>query len=128
MASAVVSMVIGGIWYGPLFGKAFIKAQGWDKRSKEEQAAMMKGMTWNYVWQFFSSIVMFSVLSVVVYATVAPGVVGGMLIAFLLWLGFVVPVKFGDSLWGGKKMLFWLSIGNMLLTLLAGGAIIGVWR
>jgi hypothetical protein len=48
--------------------------------------------------------------------------------AFLMWLGFVVPVKFGDAIWGGKMGLFWLGIGNMLFTLLASGAIIGVWH
>jgi hypothetical protein len=43
------------------------------------------------------------------------------------WLGFVVPIKLGDALWGGKMTMFWLGIGNMLLTLLAGAAIIGAW-
>jgi hypothetical protein len=53
---------------------------------------------------------------------------GGMLAAFIMWIGFVVPVKLGDALWGGSKKMFWLTIGNMLVTLLAAGAIIGAWN
>ena len=55
-------------------------------------------------------------------------VAGGLSVAFWVWLGFVVPLKLGDALWGGKMTLFWLGIGNMLLTLLAAGAIIGAWK
>ena len=56
------------------------------------------------------------------------GVMGGLANAFGLWLGFVVPLAFGNALWGGKMSLFWLSIGNMFLTLLAAGAIMGAMR
>ena len=53
---------------------------------------------------------------------------GGLTTAVWVWIGFVVPVKLGDAIWGGKMSMFWLGSGNMLLTLLATGAIIGVWR
>jgi hypothetical protein len=49
-------------------------------------------------------------------------------VAFWVWLGFVVPLAFGNALWGGKKTLFWLEIGNMFITLLIAGAIISGWQ
>ena len=128
LVSAVASMVIGSIWFGPLFGKKYISAMGLDKKTPEEQAAMKKGMMMSYVWQFISSLVMFYVLAWFILGTGMWGAGGGAQIAFWAWLGFVVPLKLGDALWGGKMLLFWLGIGNSLITVLVGGAIIGAWH
>ena len=128
LASAVVSIIIGSIWYGPLFGKMFISEMGFDKRTPEEQAAMKKGMTMLYVWQFIASVVMFYVLGVLTGKLGELNVQNGLMTAFWVWIGFVVPLALGNALWGGKMKLFWLSIGNMLLTLLAAGAIFGLMR
>lgn len=123
--SAIASMIVGSIWYGPLFGKTFIKAQGLDKKSKAEQEAMMKGMVLSYVWQFLASLVMFYVLAFLMSVLGGTGIAAGMELALLVWLGFIVTLKFGDALWGGKSVLFWLSIGNLLITFLIAGALIG---
>ena len=40
LVSAVASMVIGSVWYGPIFGKVFTRAMGMDKKTPEEMAAM----------------------------------------------------------------------------------------
>jgi len=142
LASAVASMVIGSIWFGPLFGKMYISLMGMDKKTPEEQAAMSagggsasggkKGMAMTYVWQFIASLVMFYVLAHVTelsqnffhYSNVKTGLTT----AFWVWLGFIVPVMLGGALWGGKMKLFWLGIGNMLVTLLVGGLIIGMMK
>ena len=128
VASAVASMVIGSIWYGPLFGKIFMREMGMDKWSAEEQAGMKKKMLQMYGQQFVASLVMFYVFAWLVGGLNQISVVGGLAAAFWVWLGFVVPLKFGDALWGGKMSLFWLGIGEMLLTLLAGGVIIGMLK
>ena len=128
VVSAVASMIIGSIWYGPLFGKRFIHEMGMDTWTLEKQAEMKKSMTMSYVWQFVASVVMFFVLAWYINTSVHIGVYGGVANAFGLWLGFVVPLSLGNALWGGKMTIFWLTIGNMLITLLAAGAIIGGWR
>ena len=128
LVSTLVAMVIGFIWYGPLFGKVFSQAAGFDKKTPEEQAVMKKGMWKGYVFQFIASLLMFYVLAWIEYYIFAWGPWEGMQVAFWMWLGFVLPVKFSDMLWGGSKTLFWLSVCNMLLTLLIAGAIIGAWQ
>ena len=128
LVSALASMVIGGIWYGPLFGKMFMKEMGMDKWSKEKQEAMKKSMGMSYLAQFIASLVMFYVLAGLIAGFDHMSLNGGLLTAFLVWIGFVVPIKLGDAIWGGKKTLFWLGIGEMLVTLLASGAIIGMWK
>jgi hypothetical protein len=128
LASAVASMVIGSIWYGPLFGRVFMTAVGMDQWSDEKKERMKKAMALTYLGQFAASLVMFFVLAGILGAMDMRSVTGGLAGSFLVWLGIVVPVKFGDQLWGGKMILFWLGTGNMLVTLLAAGAIIGAWR
>ena len=129
LVSAIASMVVGSIWYGPLFGKMFMREMGMDQWSPEKQAEMKKSMTMSYVLQFVASIVMFFVLAgLIQWDFGSMGAKGGVIMAFWIWIGFVVPLALGNAIWGGKKKLFWLSIGNMLVTLLVAGAIIGAWH
>lgn len=128
LVSAIASMIVGSIWYGPLFGKKFMEVMGMDKMSAEQKEAMKKSMTMTYIGQFIASLLMFFVLDWYIITSVHTGVFGGVANAFGLWLGFVVPLKLGDALWGGKMALFWLGIGNMLITFLVAGAILGGWR
>jgi len=127
VAAAIVSMVIGSIWYGPLFGKMFQQAMGMDKWSPERQAAEKKKMGKLYALQLAASLVMFYVLAAFVDKTGALSMSGGIATAFWAWLGFAMPVQLGSAIWGGNMKLFYLAAGNMLVTLLAAGAIIGAW-
>jgi len=129
VACAVASMIIGSIWYGPLFGKMYMSAMGMDQWSAEKKAAMQKKMVWSYLGQFIASLVMFYVLGTfIVWSAPRLNVAFAMWVSFFMWLGFVVPMAFGATLWGGKKVAFWLTIGNMLITLLVAGAIFGAWH
>ena len=44
LASGVAAMVVGGIWYGPLFGKMWMQGMGWDPNNKELMDKMKKSM------------------------------------------------------------------------------------
>jgi hypothetical protein len=128
LMSGIVSMVIGSIWYGPLFGKKFMREMGMDSWTKEHKEEMKKSMTKSYIFQFIASLMMFFVLAWYIRISGHEGILGGLNNAFWLWIGFVIPLELGNALWGGKMSIFWLSIGNMLVTLAAAGAIIGGWR
>ena len=128
LVSALASMIIGWVWYGPLFGKMFMTAMGWDNRTPAQMEMMKQGMMKKYIAQFVASLLMFYVLAGFVGGFGTASFASGMIIAFFAWLGFVVPLKFGDALLGGSMTLFWLAIGNSLFALLVGGAILGVWR
>ena len=128
LVSGIASMVIGSIWYGPLFGKKFMHEMGMDGWSEEKKNKMRKSMVKSYVGQFVASVVSFYFLAWLMIATGMMSVMGGMSLAFVLWLGFVVPLKLGEALWGGKMSLFWMGVGANLVTLLVVGAIIGGWQ
>lgn len=128
LVAAIVSMIIGSIWYGRLFGAIFMKERGMDAWSKEKQDEMRKDMGLGYIGQFIANFVMFYVLAGFIVGLDEMSVGGGMLTSFIIWVGFVIPLAFGEAVWGGKKTLFLLSVGNMFLSLLAAGAIIGAWK
>ena len=128
LVAAIASMVMGSIWHGPLFGKKYMQAMGMDSWSEEKKAEMKKCMTKAYIWQFIASLVMIYVLACFMSLTDQMSVMGGLTVAFWAWIGFVVPLKLSEALWGGKMILFWIGIGNMLLTLLVAGAIVGAWQ
>lgn len=127
IVSAVVSIVIGSLWYGPLFGKAFMKAMGMNEWSEEKKAAMKKSMGLSYVLQVVASLVMFYVLARFMVGMDQMSVQGGLMTALWVWVGFVLPLNLGDAVWGGKWILFRINSGNMLVTLLVVGAILGAW-
>lgn len=125
LGSTIASIVIGSIWYGPLFGKMFMREMGMDTWSKERQEKEKKRMGMAYFLQFVASLLMFYVLSKFTVSFGQMDVSGGVSTALWCWLGFVVPLALGNAVWGGNMKLFWLNIGNMFFTLLAAGAIIG---
>jgi Protein of unknown function (DUF1761) len=128
LASTVVSMIIGSLWYGPLFGKKYMLAKDMDTWSKEKQNKMKKAMPVTFIAQFIANVIMFYVFAVIVSGLNQNSLVGGIKVGLLIWAGLIVPLKLGDELWGGKMILFWLGAGSMLITMLAAGAIIGGWR
>ncbi len=125
LLSVIASMVIGSAWYGALFGKTFMKATGMDKMTKAQMEEMKKASGKTYAIQFVASIVTFVVLAMFMDKMGYSTAMEGMKMAFLIWFGFVMPVKLGEAIWGGSMTMFWLGSGNMLVTLLAAGAIIG---
>ncbi len=128
LVAAISSMVVGSIWYGPLFGKQFMHAMGMDTWTPEKKEAMKKKMMWSYVGQFIGSFVMFFFLAGLIVGFGQTSVGGGLWVAFTVWLGFVMPLVLGELLWGGTKTMFWLKAGNMFCTLMVAGAILGAWH
>lgn len=130
LTAAVVSMVVGFLWYGPLFGKMWIKEMGWSKTDMEK--AKKKGMAKQYGLMFVGSLVMSYVLAhATIFASAymhVTGVPAGLMSGLWNWLGFVAPVTLGSVLWEGKSWKLWgLNNGYYLVTLLAMGTVLAVW-
>ncbi len=127
VVAAIASMVIGSIWYGPLFGKMFSSLMGFDQLTPDQQAAAKKGMMKLYVVQFIASLVMFYVMAWFIN-NIYSDVRGALTVAFMSWLGFTLTTQLGNALWGGKMKLFWLGAGNSLVTAIVGALILGMWK
>ncbi len=130
LASAVLSMVIGSIWFGPLFGKQWMKLMG---MNKESMKGMKSGdMAKLYGIQFVGSLVMAFVLAhALVFAAAylyVTGISAGLQAGFWNWAGFVAPVTLTAVLWEGKSWKLWLLNNAYYLVLLCSmGVLLALW-
>lgn len=122
VVSMVVSVVLGFIWYGPLFGKKWAALSGLTiPAEKPPFKTMIKPIVLSLLGALFANVI----LSMGVHgATVATGMLAG----FFAWLGFVVPVYLNFSGWEGKPWtLFSINAGYWLVYLLVAGSILAAW-
>lgn len=127
LAAGVASMVIGGLWYGPVFGKIWISLMGFTE--EQMKAAKEKGVAKLYVINFIASLVMAFVLAHNAFAWESAGAGGALQLAFWTWLGFIVPVMLGSVLWEGKKVkLFVLNAAYYLVSVCAMALVLVWWK
>ncbi|OGE81137.1 MAG: hypothetical protein A3H72_01835 [Candidatus Doudnabacteria bacterium RIFCSPLOWO2_02_FULL_48_8] len=132
LVCGVVSIALGSLWYGPVFGKMWMRLMGWDKMNPEQMAEAKKGMIKSYALSFVGALVMAYVLAhALVFASSYMNVEGyaaGLSTGFWMWLGFVLPVTMSDVLWGQKSWKLWsLNSGYYLVQLLMFGVILALW-
>ena len=117
--AAIASMVIGMLWYGPLFGKK------WMTLMKMKQTAKKTMPASSMLVQLASSLVMAYVLAMFITMLNVTGYMNGALVGFWVWLGFIATVEIGGVLWEGKPTeLYILKAAGSLVTLAVMGAII----
>jgi hypothetical protein len=132
VAAAVASFVIGGLWYGPLFGKAWKKAQGIPEGARP--TGMGKALALNFVGIVLMAYVMAH--SVAVWHASAwglgpdkPPYVYGFFGGFFNWLGFIVPMLLNSVAFEGKSWtVFGINAAYQFVSLQAIGMILSYWR
>lgn len=130
LLAGVSNMIIGGLWYSPLFfGKQWMHLMGLTKEHMEHEKK--KGMATSYLVSFIGALVMAYVLShVFVYAstyTKTSGVSAGLMVGFWSWLGFVATVGLGSMLWEKRPFsLYLINMAYYLVTLCVMGVILAV--
>ena len=130
LAAAVANMVLGALWFGPIFGKMWIKASGMSPEQCE--AGKHKNMGGSYALMFLGSLVMAYVLAhALVFGNAylgTSGMLAGLVVGFWNWLGFVAPVTIGVVLWDGKPWKYWaITYLYNLVGFLIMGAILALW-
>ncbi len=119
-AAAVSAMVVGGLWYGPLFGKPWMKLVGISKDDvKKSEMPKLYGI------MFLGAIIEAYILSMFIHYAGAVGLFNGAKTGFWAWLGFVGPVMLGNYMFSKKPLnLFGIDAGYALVNLLVMGAVI----
>ena len=125
LVAAIVSMAIGFVWYGPAFGKQWMKLVGKTQKDMEaEKAKMPQFMGIGLVAALVTAYVLALFVNLADAATIAEGLQVG----FWVWLGFVVTTSLGGFTWSGRPMnLYYLENANHLVAFLVMGAILAVW-
>ena len=111
LVAAVSGFLIGGLWYGPLFGKAWQAARGLsDDAMKNANMPMIFGLT--FVLNLFSAFILDHTLST--YG--APGLNLSVMISSGVALGFIVPAIGVNYLFSRQSLrLFMIDAGYWLV-------------
>lgn len=121
LAAAVASFVIGGLWYGPLFGNTWMRASGMtEERAKEANMARIFGLS--FVLQVIAAVVLAMFIGAeadLSFALMAAGSVGAFWVAPALGVIYLFEQR-PLALWG-------VNAGYHVVSFLAMGAILGMW-
>lgn len=129
LACGILSMVIGFLWYGPLFGKEWMKLVG---MTKEKMEKAKENMIQTYTVSFLSSLLMAYALAHFVWFS-APGTVTaviGVKTGIWAWVGFVATTALSGYLYSPEKKpmkLYVIDTGYYLVMLIGMGGILGSW-
>ena len=126
VVAAVVNMVVGMLWYGPVFGKLWKSLMGFtDEGMRKMPLTPMQAMSGGVV----TSLLMAYVLARFSMLAGAAGVSGAFQLAFWVWLGFTATVAAGGFLWEGKPFqLFVLNVAEQLVALFLMALVLVFWQ
>lgn len=129
-AATLAQFVVGAIWYMPIFGKLWGKIHCFDTLSAKEQKALQAGMMPYLLVQLFFTTVTSVILAKLMVLNPSHSAYE---LAFLAWLGFIVPtqvsaVTFGNTepKWMATKTA--IMAGGSLACLMVAATIFSLWR
>ncbi|HVY35744.1 MAG TPA: DUF1761 domain-containing protein [Candidatus Paceibacterota bacterium] len=132
IVAAAVAIVLGFLWYGPLFGKKWMALMGISKpeaMTPEVKKQMMK----SYFFLTISSLVAAGVLGhFFAYGAAFTGKAGfaaALCIGFWVWIGFAGPITLGSVLWERKPWKLWiLNNAYYLISFILQSIVFSMWK
>ena len=129
VVAGVASFALGWAWYGPLFGKPWMRMVGIakpDHITPSVKKQMMKSALGGLICALLMAYVFAHALMFANGYMNTEGVASNLQGAFWHWLGFIVPVTSGIVLWEGKPKKLWLiNAGYYLVSLALMAVILG---
>jgi hypothetical protein len=127
IVAGLAAFFIGGIWYSGLFGKAWVKAQGFTDEQVAQMKAKMKPPIF-FGGMIFAYIVLGFALEIIIWRMNIQATVGGMKVGAVAFL-IVASVTLTHHLASNKVWAAYLIDASCeLVYLLVMGAILGSWR
>ncbi len=122
LVATVAGFALGGLWYGPLFGDAWLSALG-------KTADQIQPSPTPFVISFFTALITAIVLAMFISALNISTLGGGVVIGLLVGIGFIATAMASDSAFGDTGVNLWLiQSGYRVLYSVLMGAILAVWR
>ena len=130
LVCGILAMVIGFVWYGPLFGKKWIEIVGMNYENEDKRKEMMKESRKLYVTQFI--LTLFQVWVLAYYIEGWKGA-SGLVNALWIWSAFVVPTVAGACMWTAeapkiKWARFLIQAGYQLMVFVVFGFVLQTWK
>lgn len=130
LISGVASMALGFLWYGPMvLGKQWMKEKGFTADSmKKAQKEMGKWYGVSFILSLITAYTLSHVMTLSMNFFHYDKMSTGMMTAFWMWLGFVMPVQLTATIFGNKNWkLLGMDTGYQLVSMLAMGLVIALF-
>ena len=121
IVSTALAFGLGAVWYGPLFGQAWLNAIG----KKAEDITPTPGP---FIISFVSALLTSIVMAAVISSAGLAGLADGVIVGLFMGLGFIATAMASDSAfcgWGLK--LYLIQAGYRVVYCVIMGVIIAVW-
>ena len=120
----IVAMVLGFVWYIPLFGKQWSALTGVSSADMQAGSGPM-----GYVMQFVAALIFSYAVALFVKPLVITTLIGGAKLGLLIGLGIVAASMAGGYLFNKRKLnLYLIDAGYQVVLFVIIGAILGVWQ
>ena len=122
LVATVVAFGIGGLWYGPLFGQAWLKAMG---KTEEE----IEPSPTPFIVSFFAALLTGIVLAALINSLGITTLTGGLIIGAITGVGFIATAMASDSAFCGWGVpLFVIQSGYRDFYSIVMGGILAAWQ
>lgn len=127
---AILSMAVGFVWYGPIFGKKWMEIIGVDEEDMRKREDMQKNSGPLYGVQFLLTLFQVLVLAHLIGDT---QLVGGLERSLWIWAAFILPTLAGTAMWNtDEKKVKWARFliqgGYQLVMFATYGALLQFWK
>ncbi len=127
LVSSVLSMIVGAIWYGPLFGRKWAEIVGMDMSDATKVAEMKRGANKLYAIQFLITLFQVWVLSYYINGT---EMISPIQNSIWIWAGFILPTIAGTAMWNNDSSKiawsrFFVQGGYQLILFIIFGLVLG---
>lgn len=134
LVAGIVPMVIGALWYGPIFGQRWMALMEKTEEELREGFNPLKTYGVSFVLALVTAFVIAQLVAEVSPESVSSAEGGGgsamvgVHVALMALIAFVLPVTHQSVTFEGRKAgLAWLNIGYNGVALLAQAVVIAVW-
>lgn len=122
LVATVAGFAIGGVWYGPLFGNAWVQAMG--KKPEDFEPSPTP-----FIVSFVTSLITAIVLAVLIQALGITDVIGGLTLGLAVGIGFIATAMASDSAFCGWGLnLFLIQAGYRVTYSVVMGIVLAVWQ
>ena len=122
LVAAIVNMVVGFLWYGPLFSDLFLRLIG--KREEE-----IEGSPVVYLLGFVMGLVTTYVLAVIIASAGVTTWWGGAATGAVVWIAIGALTSANTILYEDRSVGLWLLFSSyQLVVLTIAGVLFAVWR
>ena len=125
LTAIIMQFVLGFLWYGPLFGEAWMNMVGLDMESIMADPAGAE----EWITNIFSALVSMYVLAWLFTKLKVDTLLKGVYYGFIIGVSFVLLSTMTSNMFAKEAYgLAWITAGFTTFGLMLGGAILGIWR